>query len=259
MNAPPPDWAAYWEELPEGQLLFRPEADEYVRNLTAAVLLTAGMKVLDFGCGYGFIAEELAGRVAAYYLWDAAPSMRAHALARLRDRGNVHLLDLSHPESAGGVRLDLILVNSVVQYMQPAEFASWLVRWRDLLAADGRLVLSDLIPPDHGFLADLWSLLRFSVRRGYLFRALWNVLGEHRRYLTTRKSCPLYRVGREELLRHAQGAGLSVRFLPRNLTHFADRLAAILGAKASVPIVHAKAAVAGPHFSLSPQEIARKK
>jgi SAM-dependent methyltransferase len=229
MNAPPTDWPSYWQQLPEGQLLFRPESAEYVRNLTAAVPLTADMKVLDFGCGYGFIAEELAPRVADYYLWDVAASMREHALARLARLGNVHLLDLSNPEAVpDGLRLDLVLVNSVVQYLQPAELASWLVCWRKLLAEDGQVVLSDLIPPAHGFLADLLSLLWFSVRRGYLFRALWNVAGEHRRYLATRETCPLYRVGRDELQRHARAAGLSVRFLPRNLTHFTGRLTAIL-------------------------------
>jgi SAM-dependent methyltransferase len=236
MNAHPTDWASYWEELPEGQLLFRPEADECVRNLTAAVPLTAGMKVLDFGCGYGFVAEELAGRVAVYYLWDVAASMREHALAWLARFGNVSLLDLSHPDGVpADVRLDLILVNSVVQYMQSAEFASWLVRWRGLLAAGGQLVLSDLIPPGHRFAADLLSLVWFSIRRGYLFRALGNVAGEHRRYLATRQTCPLHRVGRDDLLRHARAAGLGVRFLPRNLTHFTGRLTAILTEESKVP------------------------
>jgi hypothetical protein len=50
--------------------------------------------------------------------------MREHALAWLAYLDNAAMLDLS-------------LVNSVVQYMHPAEFAGWLVRWRKLLAAGG--------------------------------------------------------------------------------------------------------------------------
>lgn len=217
-------WVSYWEELPEGQLLFRPEADEYVRNLLAAFPLTSQTRLLDFGCGYGFIAEALAPRVGECLIWDAASTMCKHTLARLAHCSNVRLLDLKAP-SAG---LNLILVNSVVQYMTPDELASWLARWQMMLAPAGQIVISDLIPPGHSFFKDVLSLLRFSIRRGYLFRAICNVLATRKRYQEAEHAQPLYHPAREEVTRLAQTAGLKTHFLDRNLTHFRGRTTAVL-------------------------------
>jgi SAM-dependent methyltransferase len=217
-------WLTYWDELPEGQLLFRPEADEYVRNLTSAFPLTRSTRVLDFGCGYGFCAERLAPLVGELYLWDAAPSMRQYAARRLAQQANVRSLDVDTPSST---RLDLILVNSVVQYMTPEELAGWLSRWRDLLAPRGQIVLSDLILPGHGHVRDLLSLVTFSLRRGYLVRAIHNVLAARKRYAEAEKARPLYRPARADLERMARQAGLSLRFLDRNLTHFRSRATAV--------------------------------
>jgi SAM-dependent methyltransferase len=226
MTAAPESWVSYWEELNEGQLLFRQEADEYVRRLRRALSPPPGAVVLDFGCGYGFVAEGLAPLVGEVYLWDAAESMRRHAARRLVGIANVHLLEKVEPPP--GVCFDLILVNSVVQYMTEEELAGWLGRWRLLLAPSGRVVLSDLLPPDHRSLADILSLLRFSLRRGYFFRALRNVLGERKRYQQTVRAHPLLHVGRDRLTQLAAAARLTVTFLPRNLTHFARRYTAVL-------------------------------
>lgn len=226
MTTAPASWVSYWEELSEGQLLFRQEADEYVRRLTRALPPSPGSAVLDFGCGYGFVAEGLAPLVGSLYLWDAAESMRHHAARRLAGVANVYPLERVEPPPGGA--FDLILVNSVVQYMTEEELAGWLGRWRPLLAPSGRVVLSDLIPPDHRSLSDVLSLLRFSLRRGYFCRALRNVLGERKRYQQTVRAHPLLHVGRDHLKQLAAAAGLTATFLPRNLTHFAKRYTAVL-------------------------------
>jgi len=219
-------WVSYWDALPEGQLLFRPEAEEYVRNLAAAFPLSRQSRLLDFGCGYGFVAAALAPRVGQVFLWDAAASMRRHAVARLAQQDNVVLLDLN--DSTTKPSLDLILVNSVVQYMTPEELAGWLPRWRQLLAPSGQVVLSDLIPPRHSFLTDLFSLLTFSVRRGYLVQAIRNILATRKRYKQAEHARPLYHPSCAELTRMAAAAGLATRFLDRNLTHFRGRVTADL-------------------------------
>lgn len=222
------DWVAYWDELDEGQLLFREEADEYVRNLAAAVRLDRGMRVLDFGCGYGFVAHGLAPLVGQLFLWDAAESMRACARSHLAGRPNVYILGSPGTSDApGDPRFDLILVNSVIQYMSEAEFLARLATWCLQLAPGGQVVVSDIIPPDHPPLKDILALLSFSTRRGYLLRALRNVLGERKRYQRMKQMCRLYHVGADQLHRHAAASGLQVKILPRNLTHFPGRITAV--------------------------------
>lgn len=221
------NWLTYWEQLPEGQLLFAPESEEYVQRLTSTFPLAPSQRLLDFGCGYGAVAAAIASRVAEVYLWDASEAMRRHALTRLAPLANVHWLDLSRA-SVPEVRLDWLLVNSVVQYMSQAELSRWLTSWEKLLAPDGKIVISDLIAPGHRPLSDLLSLLCFSFRKSYLLQAFRNVLHERKRYEQTRQNCPLFHVERSQMARLAEQAGLHVHFLSHNLTHFRDRYTAVL-------------------------------
>jgi hypothetical protein len=116
-----------------------------------------------------------------------------------------------------------------------ASCCRWLERWRLMLAPTGKIVLSDLIPPGHSFVKDLFSLLRFSIRRGYLIRAMRNVLATRKRYQKAEQARPLYHPAREELTRMALTAGLDTRFLKRNLTHFRGRLTAVLTPSEGTP------------------------
>src|SRR5688572_20531179 len=111
-------WDGYWEDLHAESWLYREQSELYISKLAAAIPLRPDMRVLDFGCGFGFAAELLADRVREVFVWDASANMRRNTLKRLSDRANCHLLDLSDPAGAPSEpRLDLILVNSVVQYM----------------------------------------------------------------------------------------------------------------------------------------------
>jgi cyclopropane fatty-acyl-phospholipid synthase-like methyltransferase len=221
-------WQVYWETLDDHQRLYREQAHEYVRNLTAALPLNPQMRVLDFGCGFGLVAATLAPLVGELFLWDASPNMWRHAQANVAGYANVRFLDRAERSPpVGGPCFDLILVNSVIQYMTPEEFSGWLACWRDLLGPGGRIVMSDIIPPDGGSVAEILDLLKFSARRGFLVRALWQAAGELGRYRKIRHARPLTRLGHEELRRRGREAGLVVTFLPRNLTHFPRRVTAV--------------------------------
>jgi cyclopropane fatty-acyl-phospholipid synthase-like methyltransferase len=222
------DWIAYWDNLPPGRLLLSPESEEYVRNLTVIFPITSQTRILDFGCGYGTIAERLARIGAKVDLWDAAPTMLRSAAQRLTGLPNIHEIHLTDSGSTERGPFDLILVNSVIQYMTATELHDWLRRWRPMLADGGRIVLSDLIPPDHSTLGDIVSLFRFGVRRGYLFRAMRGIWKERPRYHAAATQRPLLHVDRAALTADARNLGYSVRFLPRNLTHFSGRTTAVL-------------------------------
>src|SRR6185295_7814902 len=71
--------------------------------------------------------------------------------------------------------LDLIVANSLVQYITPAELDRLLALWRRLLAANGTLIVADVIPPDAGALTDTVALLRYAAGNGFLFAALLGV------------------------------------------------------------------------------------
>lgn len=222
-------WASYWEALSDRQRRFREQSDEYVRKLESAVPLESRARVLDFGCGFGFVAQALVSRVGEVFLWDSSANMRRRARLNLAGRRNVRFLDLSEPKSEfSDPEFDLILVNSVVQYMSLEEFSGWLLRWRNMLAPDGRIVVSDLIPPDYPAIWDIVDQLRFGARRRVLATAIWEALSEVALYWKVRRAYPLSRIGCEELRWRATSAGLSADYLPYNLTYFTKRLTAVV-------------------------------
>jgi SAM-dependent methyltransferase len=222
------DWQVYWERLSDTQRLFREQSEEYVRNLDIMLRIDPRARVLDFGCGFGHVAEMLSSKVGELFLWDASANMRRHARLRLASRRNITFLDLSDPKALPyHLRFDLILVNSVVQYITFEQFSAWLVRWRKMLAPGGSIVISDLIPLDYVAICDIVDLLRLSKRRGFLLRAISQAAGEIWRYWSVRRSRPLYRIGREELCERAKATGLAISFLSTNLTHFTKRFTAV--------------------------------
>lgn len=226
---PADDWAAYFEEDRSFWRIFRAEAADYLQRLEAALPLDRRARVLDFGCGAGLVAAVLAPKVAELFLWDAAASMRRRARENLAGSPNVRFLDLSPRHSLPGeLGFDLILVNSVAQYMAEDDLSSWLVQWRDMLAPGGRLVVSDLIPPRTRTLSEVAEIVKFSARHGLLVRALRRAPLEMARYARVRRAHPLYRTTPEEFRGRARAAGWAVEFLKRNLTYRRRRFTAVL-------------------------------
>jgi SAM-dependent methyltransferase len=217
-------WNSYWDNLPEGYLFFPPEGEEAVARLDAALKLNTSMTVLDYGCGYGHAAAPLAKRVGTLWVWDYSEPMRVFARKHLASLPNVQHWN---PES-DTVSFDLIWVNSVVQYMTPESFGAVLKQLAKQLAPQGRLVVSDLIPPKLPFYSDVLSLFWFSLRKGYLIRAFRRAFALRKTYSQLAESSPLYHPTRDEVLRLAAEAGLKGDYLPSNLTHFRGRESVVL-------------------------------
>jgi cyclopropane fatty-acyl-phospholipid synthase-like methyltransferase len=222
-------WDTFWAEVVDDQRMLREDADEYVRRLRSAIGFGPETRVLDFGCGFGNVARLLAPAVRHLSLWDDAPRMRRSAMAAVAGAPNVELVDLptsSHQHFSS--RFDLILANSVAQFMTATELQTWLHRWRGMLAPGGQIVISDLVPPGYPAARDLWIMLRFSARRGFIVRALYDAARVMPLYWRTRSARPLLRTSETELRQWAASASLTIRLLPENLTYFRDRITAVL-------------------------------
>jgi SAM-dependent methyltransferase len=230
LSRPAVDREALWRWRAAHAGVVREEALEYVRRLASAVGVPAGAVVLDFGGGVGFVSEALSPLAGAVWWWDPSPAMRAAAAARLADLPNAKMLLAE--ELAGRTaperRFDLILVNSVVQYMTPEELRAWLGAWRDRLRPAGRIVLSDLVAPGHGLVGDVLDQLWLGVRGGFLTRALLAGLVEFGPIRGATRRHGFTRLAPEDLRGHARAAGLETRFLPGSLTHRRRRFAAVL-------------------------------
>jgi GT2 family glycosyltransferase/2-polyprenyl-3-methyl-5-hydroxy-6-metoxy-1,4-benzoquinol methylase len=222
-------WGTFWEETPEKHRIVRAEAQDYVERLSRVLPLHGRLQVLDFGCGTGHVAEELAPRVESVSLWDGAHSIRVRTAGRLAHLRNIQFLDLSEQtDFAACGPFDLILSHSVVQYMTREELAQWLGRWRSMLAPQGAIILSDLIGATRSTLRELFDLLWFAARRRVLVDALVEEAVSVRRYARARLDAPLLTVTPHDLAELTRGDDLSLQVLPQNLGHKSRRLAVLL-------------------------------
>lgn len=128
--------------------------------------------VLDHGCGEALYAEDVARRCGRLILCEAAPKICADLARRLGTIGNVQVIDPIGAAQIPPASLDLVVVNSVLQYLSREDLAALLDLWRMALKPDGRLVIADVIPPGVSPVRDAAALLWFATRGGFLIPAL---------------------------------------------------------------------------------------
>jgi len=131
----------------------------------------SGLVVLDHGCGEALSAQDVAAHCGRLYLCDAAASVRQKLAARLADRGNITIVSPVEVADIPAASTDLVVANSLVQYLAPPEFAGALRLWRHALKPEGRLLLADVLPKGLSPVTDALALLRFGGQGGFLFAA----------------------------------------------------------------------------------------
>jgi hypothetical protein len=121
--------------------------------------------------------------------------------------------------------LDLIVANSVVQYLSGEELENFLATCRHKLADTGRLVLADIIPRNVGPLTDAIQLLRFALPNRFFLPAFVG-LGRafFSNYRQTRSKLGLLQFDEQEMLQTLSRAGFNATRHPKNMGHNSVRM-----------------------------------
>lgn len=138
----------------------------------AAAVPSKNAVVLDVGCGEAFLADFVAGVSGRLILCEAAPAVRDRLEARFGEIANLSVLSPEEVEVLPGDSLDLVVANSLIQYLSEDELRRALATWRAKLKPGGELILADVIPPDLSPLTDAIELLGFAWRGGFFIAAL---------------------------------------------------------------------------------------
>jgi SAM-dependent methyltransferase len=181
--------------------------------------------VLDFGCGEATHADRVAARVGGLWLCEAASRVRDNLRARFRNQANLKVISPDELSAMPAGSLNLIVANSVAQYLTREELDALLRTWRKLLAPNGRLVIADVVPPGVSPLSDALALLRYAASNGFLVAAFLGlvrtVLSPYRRI---RAQLGITTYTEAEITQRIDAAGFKTERLPFNFEHQPARI-----------------------------------
>jgi SAM-dependent methyltransferase len=229
------DWVSFWDSAHPIYVSAR-HLDVHYQKLAddiLALLPARGARVLDFGCGEALYADKIAAAAWELYLCEAAPKLRARLKQRFAKNPKIKVLAPEELDRLLPASLDLVIANSVVQYLSNADFNRLLGLFRRRLRMGGQLIVADVIAPNQSAVADAVSLLAFAAKNGFLFAALAGLVRtvfSPYRSLRTRLGLTLY--SEEEMLTLLHASGFNAERLRPNLGHIQHRLA-FRAAKAS--------------------------
>jgi len=212
-EAPDAIWHEYWKRTPDSPYLTA-EAGVVAESLVTRYALNGDHVVLDFGCGYGYVSEHLARTVSRVFIWDAVEEAMQRALKRIDDPA-VAPID---PASTDQV-FDLIVVNSVVQYMSEETLSWWLERWADLLATGAAIAITDVPASSPSLVLEGAQWLWLALRKGVLVDAVRFARANSARYQKARAKTGLGAINEADLNEMAERAGLDLEREPRNLAY----------------------------------------
>ena len=128
--------------------------------------------VLDYACGEALSATKVADACGKLYLAEPAPGVRGRLIARFAPNTKIRVRSLDDVRKMADDSVDLVVMNSVAQYMTPEELDSAFDVIHRILKPTGRFVLGDILRPEVGMAKDVLALLRFAARHGFLRDAL---------------------------------------------------------------------------------------
>jgi ubiquinone/menaquinone biosynthesis C-methylase UbiE len=176
--------------------------------------------VLDYSCGEALSAARVANACGRLILAEPAPGVRGRLIARFAPNMKIRVRSLEDVRKMQEKSIDLVIMNSVAQYMTPEEFDAALAVIRRILRPSGRLVLGDILRPEVGMGSDVVALLKFAARHGFLKDALIGLISTALSdYRQLRAKVGLTRYSEQEITAKLAAAGFDASRAQRNIGH----------------------------------------
>src|ERR1700675_2590004 len=176
--------------------------------------------VLDYACGEALSAALGAEACGKLYLAERAPGVRGRLIARFAPNTKIRVRSLDDLRKMEEKSVNLVVMNSVVQYMTPGELDSAFAVLRRLLKPGGRLVLGDVLRPEVGMVRDVIALLRFALTHGFLKDALIGLISTALSdYRQLRSRIGLHRYSEAEMIAKLAASGFTASRAHFNIGH----------------------------------------
>ena len=227
-------WTEYWNGTTTIYANARHKSVHYetVARDIVACLPGPAARVVDYGCGDALSAHLVADACTHLFLCESAETTRQRLAARTADRRNIDVLSPQQFEQLPPGTVDVIVANSVIQYLSASELAHFLAVSRDKLSGGGCLVLADVVPRTVGMVRDVAELLKFAAANGFLVAACTGLVRSFfSSYRQVRQQLGLLQFDEAEILDVLAQAGFVAHRRQRNLGHNSRRMTFL----ASVP------------------------
>ncbi len=220
-------WLDYWHQ-PEGLFAGSPHvaaiAERFVRDLPKQVPFQPGQVLLDYGCGEALTAGPLADAGLRVMLYDRSRYFDNLVRERLGDTPRVDILDEAGLAALPDGSVDVVVTNSVLQYLSAEELTAVAIFAARILKPDGVWVLADVVPPRSGLWQDVTELIADAFRGGFLIDRVSSMVRlAVSRYRTVRDEIGLSHYGDDDLKTALAPAGLALIRAPENLGWSARR------------------------------------
>ncbi|UFZ08130.1 class I SAM-dependent methyltransferase [Bradyrhizobium ontarionense] len=174
--------------------------------------------VLDYSCGEALSAAKVAESCMTLILAEPAPGVRGRLIARFAPSTKIRVRALDELRSMQEGSIDLVIMNSVAQYMTETEFDAALAVIRRLLKPSGKFVLGDILRPEVGMARDVLALLIFAGRNGFLKDALVGLVATALSdYRQLRTKVGLQRYSEADIMAKLGKTGFSAVRAPKNI------------------------------------------
>jgi SAM-dependent methyltransferase len=176
-------WIDYWNKPDRNfvsELHKRAHYEHIFSNVLPFLPRGSGGAMLDWGCGEAFAAEWMAAECAQVYLYDPAELIQARLAERYRNSQRIVVIDEEGLTRLPSACLDLILINSVIQYLSRAALIAALSNLRRLLKPGGRVLIGDVIAPGSALWQHVVVFLSFAYRKGFLGSAMLGLVRNFR-------------------------------------------------------------------------------
>lgn len=225
-------WLEFWNGAQRLYVNDRHRELHYRDTATQIVAFVPGgrARVLDYGPGDALFADRIAASAGHLTLCEAADAIRLRLAARFAGNEKVTVTGAAGLAEVARESVDLMVVNSVVQYLSRAELSLLLAEARRVLVPAGRLLIGDVIPRRASVVSETAAMLRFAAREGFLAEAALSLAATaFSSYSRIRTRLGLSRYDEAEMVALLRSAGFTARRHHPNLSHNPARLTFLAG------------------------------
>jgi SAM-dependent methyltransferase len=221
------DWVEYYDSDHSIYVNGRHRDVHYARLAEgfARYVPSAAASVLDYGCGEALHAGRVAEAAGKLMLAEAGPSVRSRLVERFKDNPRIAVISTDEAAALPPQSLDMVILHSVSQYLPVQEFDRLAAVFHRLLKPGGLLLVGDVLPPDASMVADVWALLRFGWRDGFLAAAAVGLVRTFfSDYRQLRSQIGLTRYTEPEMAARLTASGFAATRAGENLGHLTTRM-----------------------------------